>query len=558
MTTDPTAGEGPTPPGEPEPSAQQTSFEEQPPPPPQQPAVAPPRPAGSGFFDSIRRTGLYRADQRWAGGVASGVAARLGWDPLLVRGIFVITFFLGGIGLIAYGLGWALLPEQSDGRIHLEEAVRGNFDVALLGAAVLFLFGFAWGGPWDWWDVNGGWIAGLFWLTVVAGIVYLLVQAVRRRPSTEGEPHAQPYPGTQQYAAGQPYAGRPYPGTTAAAGPGPGTTTAPVPPVPGGAGPAPSGGPAQPGRPTPPVANGAVGLDDRPAGAAPSGGTPPAPSSPYAGAPTPPYGAPPAPYVGAPYAQPVPPRPPRRKGGGIGIVFGLILLTGALLLLDDLVLGRVVPRLSTDGDMGIWGAWVGISLVIVGVAIVVAGLRGRSSGGLGALAIVGLILGVPTLGWLQADVSARIDDGREIFGEVLDFDGRVDGYEPGAPISEGTFAPSQIAEAEHGYSVSWGEPTIDLTDLDLSEVDPGDPVEVPIAIGAGAATLFVPEDAAVEVEGLISAGELQWYVDGDDRTYSGVNNQRVAIASDEVGDDGAELRVLVEIAAGELIIEEEQ
>ncbi|MBL0884701.1 PspC domain-containing protein [Myceligenerans indicum] len=521
MTTDPTAGEGPTPPGEPEPSAQQTSFEEQAP--PQQPPGSQPRPAGSGFFDSIRRTRLYRADRRWVGGVASGVADRLGWDPLLVRGLFVITVFLGGIGLIAYGLGWALLPEQSDGRIHLEEAVRGNFDVALLGAATMFLFGFAWGGPWGWWDVDAGWLAALFWLAVVSGIVYLLVQAARRRPSTEGEPHAQPYPPAHP----QPYAPA-HPPTTPA-GPG--------------AGPA-----------GPPAASETVGLADH-TSTGPE--APPAAHAPYAGTSGMPPGTPAAPYTGAPYAQPLPPRPPRRKGGGAGIVLGLILLAGAALLLDELVLDGAIPYLS-DGDAGLWGAWIGISLAIIGVAIVVAGLRGRSSGGLGAMAIIGLVLGVPTLGWLQVDGPGRIDEGRDVVGDVLDFDGRVDGHEPGAPISDGTFSPSRIAEAERGYAVSWGEPTIDLTELDLSGVDPAEPVEVPIAVGAGAATVVVPADAAVEVDGRLSAGALEWFVDGDDRTYSGVNDQQVEITSDEVGDDGAELRLLVEVTAGDLIIEEAQ
>ncbi|MBE1874362.1 PspC domain-containing protein [Myceligenerans pegani] len=536
MTTDPTAGEGPTPSGEPEPSAQQTSFEEQPPPQPQQPPAAQPRPAGSGFFDSIRRTGLYRADRRWVGGVAGGVAARLGWDPLLVRGLFVITFFLGGIGLIAYGVGWALLPEQSDGRIHLEQAIRGNFDVALLGAAVLFLFGFAWGGPWDWgFYGDSEWIAALFWLAVIGGIVYLLIQAVRRRPSTEGQPHAQPYP--QQYAA-QPYAGT----TAAAARSGPGTTTATAP-----AGPATAPGSG----PTSPTTNGTVGIDDRPAGNAPPA------AAPYGGAPIPPYAASPTPSAGAPYAQPLPPRPPRRKGGGAGIVVGLILLTGALLLLNELVLGSRIPYVPT-GEAGVWAAWLGTSLVIVGIAIVVAGLRGRSSGGLGALGIIGLVLAVPTLGTLQTDVSERIDEGRAIVGDVFEFDGRVDGFEPGAPISEGTFSPNRIEEAERGYSVSWGDPTIDLTDLDLSGVDPAEPVQVPIAVGAGTATVVVPEDAAVELEGQIAAGALEWLVDGDERTYGGGTQQRVEIASDEVDDDGAQLRLFVEVAAGELIIEEEQ
>ena len=54
----------------------------------------------SGFFASIRRGLFPRSEQRWVGGVAGGVAERIGWDPLLVRGILVVSFFLGGLGLI--------------------------------------------------------------------------------------------------------------------------------------------------------------------------------------------------------------------------------------------------------------------------------------------------------------------------------------------------------------------------------------------------------------------------------------------------------------------------
>src|SRR5690606_33018530 len=91
MTTEPNAGDGPTPPVDPAPNAQQSTAPD--------PAADGRRPAGSGFFDSIRRSGLYRADQRWVGGVAAGIAGRLGWDPLLVRGLLILSFFLGGIGM---------------------------------------------------------------------------------------------------------------------------------------------------------------------------------------------------------------------------------------------------------------------------------------------------------------------------------------------------------------------------------------------------------------------------------------------------------------------------
>ncbi|MDR2723282.1 MAG: PspC domain-containing protein, partial [Cellulomonadaceae bacterium] len=51
------------------------------------PPVAPPQAAGDGFFNSIRRSNIYRTEERWVGGVAGGIAQRLGWDPMLVRGI---------------------------------------------------------------------------------------------------------------------------------------------------------------------------------------------------------------------------------------------------------------------------------------------------------------------------------------------------------------------------------------------------------------------------------------------------------------------------------------
>lgn len=96
---------------------------------------------GSAFFDSIRRSGIYRDDDRWFGGVASGYAARMSISPLLVRAAFIVLTFFGGIGAIIYGISWALLPEKSDGRIHLQEAFAGRFDGALALAGAVTLMG---------------------------------------------------------------------------------------------------------------------------------------------------------------------------------------------------------------------------------------------------------------------------------------------------------------------------------------------------------------------------------------------------------------------------------
>ncbi len=49
------------------------------------------------------------------GGVAAGVASRVGLDPLVVRAIFVVAALGSGIGLAAYLVGWVVLPAEGDG-----------------------------------------------------------------------------------------------------------------------------------------------------------------------------------------------------------------------------------------------------------------------------------------------------------------------------------------------------------------------------------------------------------------------------------------------------------
>ncbi|MGJ0223654.1 TSUP family transporter, partial [Streptococcus pyogenes] len=48
------------------------------------------------------------------GGVAGGVALRLGIDPLITRGVLAVSVLFGGLGLVLYAIGWLLLPEQRD------------------------------------------------------------------------------------------------------------------------------------------------------------------------------------------------------------------------------------------------------------------------------------------------------------------------------------------------------------------------------------------------------------------------------------------------------------
>ncbi len=51
---------------------------------------------------------------RWVAGVCAGLASYTGVDPTVIRLIFVVLTFFGGVGAIAYVIAWALIPEEGD------------------------------------------------------------------------------------------------------------------------------------------------------------------------------------------------------------------------------------------------------------------------------------------------------------------------------------------------------------------------------------------------------------------------------------------------------------
>ena len=142
------------------------------------------------FFDSLRGSGLMRTNERWIAGVAGGVAHRFDLDPTLVRCVWVVLSLFAGVGLVLYGLAWALLPEESDGRIHLEEAFSGRFNAGLAGAIGMTIVGmstFSNGFIPNWYVHEAGIAAALwplFWLGLfILGIVFLIRRAQDRRAS---------------------------------------------------------------------------------------------------------------------------------------------------------------------------------------------------------------------------------------------------------------------------------------------------------------------------------------------------------------------------------------
>ena len=164
------------------------------------------------FFDSLRGSGLMRTNERWIAGVAGGVAHRFDLDPTLVRCVWVVLSLFAGVGLVLYGLAWALLPEESDGRIHLEEALSGRFNAGLAGAIGMTIIGMSTFGSGfiPNWYVHEAGTAGiaaalwpLFWLgLIVLAIVFLIRSAQERRANRKaarGPRGPQPW---QNYPAG--------------------------------------------------------------------------------------------------------------------------------------------------------------------------------------------------------------------------------------------------------------------------------------------------------------------------------------------------------------------
>ena len=131
------------------------------------------------FFNSIRAMNLYRAQPRVLGGVCSGISQRYGIDMTLMRILFIVAALLGFGGFL-YSLAWAFLPEVEDGRIHVEQALHGDFTGGLAGAIVLALFS---GAPAS---VSVGFLPSFFdnsTLIGIAAVVAVLLIANSRRNS---------------------------------------------------------------------------------------------------------------------------------------------------------------------------------------------------------------------------------------------------------------------------------------------------------------------------------------------------------------------------------------
>ncbi|WP_270886277.1 PspC domain-containing protein, partial [Pedococcus sp. 5OH_020] len=186
------------------------------------------------FFDWLRSLDVRRdTDEKWLAGVCSGLATRLGVDPIVVRAGLVLLVLLGGLGITVYLVAWAFIPNESE-EILAERAVRQGevMPIILLVVIGLSLFGGT-GFAHD----NGGFV-WFWWLVLTVGVVVWLVTRHRggrttpltagHQPATAGYGSSAPTTmagaGTIPTAPGTTAPGTTAPGTTAPGTTAPGTT----------------------------------------------------------------------------------------------------------------------------------------------------------------------------------------------------------------------------------------------------------------------------------------------------------------------------------------------
>ena len=439
------------------------------------------RPPRSGFFESIRGSGWYRAKPRVLGGVCSGISAHQGWDLSLVRVLMVVSAFFMPLVILAYGLAWLLLPEAEDGRIHVEETIEGRFDIAVIGGALMILAALS--SMFS--DVGVFGIMGIGWFMLIivalsfSGIAAALVGLSLSRNRNAGQ--QRPSYGAAHYEAPRNNAPSAAPTPNAAGASAP---FAPATPAADGTGEPDPGMKPEQGPAGFPAYGVPSDFQSSPAGAAsPQAG--PRPAAATASVPHPGWTPPPsAPRPRQWTPRPMPTHRPRTVSSRVNLaITGLLVLVVAAVFAGIYMVdkGPAIPFITGENEgqtiARIITVGGGVCLLIVGFSLAIAALRDRSAGWLTTLSVIGIVMALPTaLVGSQASHPTDFLTNTHVgsIGNQTTLDWTVDKVSGGNPASSTTLdltgAPVGTTKTITVNWQAWNRLTIQMTE--------GQPVQI--------------------------------------------------------------------------------
>ena len=213
-----------------------------------------------------------------------------------------------------------------------------------------------------------------------------------------------------------------------------------------------------------------------------------------------------------------PAKVPGAPGAYLAALFGAALLTGgSVLALDYVNVLDLAAPLSVA---------LAATAAVLGIGVVILGLVGRHSGGVGSAAAAALVIAfLAQPGMTHSNL---------------------------AVMSNGDWSPRDAAQASGGYTAIAGNGTVDLRDTQVS----GD-YEVPVSLAAGNISVLVPEDSPVTVRFSTVAGNVKTHDGTDSRDYSGLWQ---ASTEHTLNNDAAGERITIDIrsVAGNVLVTTEE
>jgi phage shock protein PspC (stress-responsive transcriptional regulator) len=454
-------------------------------------------------------------DGRVLAGVAAGLALHLGVDVTIVRVVIVVlTVITNGLGALAYLAAAIFVPEADAGELPAttaDGAARsdvGSRDPVFWVGIGLLVVGVLWllGGPLQpgrWLPVRFG--PELIWPLVLIGFGLALWRAGDRRGTDM----------TTVAVAARPVPPAP-PVSPARAGSAPLTPTSSTTPTT-----TETTVPTDPRSPSSPPPDAPADAEDsrdtlrldRPD----AGGTPPPVWTP------PPVGGTPPPGGAGPDAAWTPPPAPRRESSLLGrLTVGLALVVVGLLWLFDATLGAGIGA----------GRILAAALLVLGLGLLVGSVVGRARW----LILPAALLLPLVLAFGLASPWRWVD--------LADVDVRTEG------VGDRAEQPMTVEELRPGYQLGAGTLELDLTALDVAELETAGTTSVAVQVGAGEIHVVVPDDVAIAVAARTGAGEVTIL----GRTASGLGVQRTVTEGFDPDDAEPLLELDLQVGFGEITV----